>query len=61
MLFVFAYVDIFGCFRANVLEAALDGTVGTTSFSVDQTFLPLTLIYIAIPAMMVFLSLVLKA
>ncbi len=29
MLFVFAYVDIFGFFRADVLDAALDGKVGT--------------------------------
>ncbi len=60
MLFVFAYVDIFGFFRADVLEAALDGKVATTEFTVNQTFLIATLIYILIPALMVVLSLLLK-
>ncbi len=31
MLFVFAYVDIFGFYRADVLDAALDGKVATTA------------------------------
>ena len=42
MLFVFAYVDIFGFFRADVLEAALDGKVATTEFTVNQMFLTIT-------------------
>ena len=29
MLIVFAYVDIFGFFRADILDAALDGKVAT--------------------------------
>ena len=29
MLFVFAYVDIFGFYRADVLDAALDGRVAS--------------------------------
>ena len=60
MLLVFAYVDIFGFFRADVLEAALDGTVATTTFTVDQTFLTLTLAYVLVPILMVPLSLVLR-
>jgi hypothetical protein len=60
MLFVFAYVDIFGFFRADVLNAALDGKVATTEFTVNQMFLTLTLIYILVPSLMVVLSLVLK-
>ena len=60
MLFVFAYVDIFGFFRSDVLSAALDGRVATTDFGVDQVFLSLTLLYILIPSLMVILSLVLK-
>ncbi|WP_197711471.1 DUF6326 family protein [Cellulomonas sp. WB94] len=59
MLFVFAYVDIFGFYRADVLNAALDGKVATTGFTIDQTFLSLTLVYILIAALMVVLSLVL--
>jgi Family of unknown function (DUF6326) len=61
MLFVFAYVDIFAFLRADVLEAALDGEVATTGFTIDQTFLTLTLVYILVPALMVVLSLLLKA
>ena len=61
MLFVFAYVDIFAYLRADVLEAALDGEVATTGFTVDQTFLTLTLVYILVPALMVVGSLLLEA
>lgn len=60
MLFVFAYVDIFGFYRADVLKAALDGKVATTGFTVNQLFLTSTLVYILLPAVMVVLSLVLK-
>ena len=60
MLFVFAYVDIFGFYRADVLDAALDGKVATTEFPVNQTFLTFTLIYILPPTLMVVLSLILK-
>ncbi len=59
MLFVFAYVDIFGFFRADVLDAALDGEVASTGFTVDQFFLTATLIYVVLPILMVVLSLVL--
>jgi hypothetical protein len=60
MLFVFAYVDIFGFYRADVLDAALDGKVATTAFTVNQIFLTFTLIYILLPTLMVVLSLLLK-
>jgi hypothetical protein len=60
MLFVFAYVDIFAFFRADVLNAALDGRMATTGFTINQGFLTLTLIYILLPALMVVLSLLLK-
>jgi Family of unknown function (DUF6326) len=60
MLFMFAYVDIFGFFRADVLNAALDGEVASTGFAVDQIFLIATLIYVLIPILMVVLSLVLE-
>ena len=59
MLFVFAYVDIFGFFRADVLNAAIDGKVGTTGLAVNQVFLTATLVYILLPSLMVVLSLVL--
>ena len=60
MLFVFAYVDIFGFFRADVLQAALDGEVAATGLAVNQAFLIATLVYILLPALMVVLSLMLK-
>ena len=60
MLIVFAYVDIFGFFRADVLHAALDGKVAVLGLTVDQMFLGLTTVYILIPTLMVFLSLVLR-
>ncbi|WP_202919137.1 DUF6326 family protein [Saccharothrix deserti] len=60
MLFVFAYVDIFGFYRADVLDAALDGKMATTAFAVDQVFLISTTMYIMPPILMVVLSLVLK-
>ena len=60
MLFVFAYVDIFGFYRADVLNAALDGKVATAGFTVNQTFLTYTLAYVLLPALMVVLSLLLR-
>ena len=59
MLFVFAYVDIFGFYRADVLDAALDRKVASTGFTVDQGFLTITLVYVLLPILMVALSLVL--
>jgi len=60
MLIVFAYVDIFGFFRADILEAALDGKVATMGITIDQMFLAFTTVYILIPTLMVVLSLVLR-
>jgi hypothetical protein len=59
-LFVFAYVDIFGLYRADVLNAALAGKMAATPFTVDQTFLTLTLIYILPPILMIVLTLLAK-
>ena len=61
MLFVFAYVDLFAFFRADVLNAALDGKVKGLGFSVNQFFLIGSLIYVAVPVLMVVLSLLLRA
>ena len=60
MLIVFAYVDIFGFFRADILRAALDGKVATMGITVDQVFLAFTTVYILVPTLMVVLSLVLR-
>jgi len=57
MLFVFAYVDIFTFWRADVINGALAGEVSGTDFEVNQAFLTLTTIYILIPCLMVVVSL----
>ena len=59
MMFVFAYVDIFGFLRADVLNAALRGKVATTGFTINQGFLIFTTIYILPAVLMVVLSLLL--
>jgi Family of unknown function (DUF6326) len=59
MLFIFAYVDIFGFFRADVLEDALAGKVFI--FEANQMFFLFTTLYIVIPSLMVFLTVMLKA
>jgi len=53
MLFVFAYVDIFGFFRADVLQGALAGVVSGAGLDINQTFLALTTVYILVPSLMV--------
>ena len=58
MLFLFAYVDIFTFFRSEIIEGVMAGKVA--AFQINQTFLFLTTIYILIPSIMVFLSLVMK-
>lgn len=59
MLFVFAYVDIFGFFRADVINGALAGEMSGPGFEVNQGFLALTTLYILIPSLMVAGSLLL--
>ena len=58
MLFVFAYVDIFGFFRADVRADVEAGVVG--GFTVNETFLLATTIYVVIPSLMLFGALVLR-
>ena len=59
MLFVFAYVDIFAFFRADMIKGALAGEVPGVGFEIDQTFLALTTLYILLPSLMVAGSLLL--
>jgi hypothetical protein len=59
MLFVFAYVDIFSLYRPDFrsdLEAGL-----ISGFTVGETFLLMTTIYVLVPSLMVFGALVLPA
>ncbi|XVV15428.1 DUF6326 family protein [Actinoplanes sp. CA-131856] len=60
-LFVFAYVDIFGFYRADVINGVLAGEVSGTGLAVSQTFLTLTTLYIAAAASMVVVSLLAPA
>ena len=61
MLFVFAYVDIFAFWRADVIEGALAGKVPGAGFEIGQTFLALCTIYILIPSLMIVVSLLAPA
>jgi len=58
MLFVFAYVDLFSLYRPDVRADLEAGEIG--GFAVGQSFLLVTTIYVAIPALMVFGALVLR-
>ncbi len=61
MLFVFAYVDIFAFFRADIINGALAGKVPGSGFEIGQRFLALTTIYIVIPSLMIVVSLLAPA
>jgi hypothetical protein len=58
MLFVFAYVDIFGLYRADIRSDLEAGEVG--GFTVNQAFLAGTTAYIVLPSLIVFGALVLQ-
>jgi len=57
MLFVFAYVDLFSLYRADVRADIESGTIA--SFSIGQAYLLGVTLYVLIPSLLVFLSLVL--
>lgn len=59
MLFVFVYVDLFSLYRADVRADIDAGKI--FAFSIGQGFLLGVVAYIALPSLMVFLSLVLSA
>lgn len=56
-MFVFAYVDIFGFWRADVINGALAGKVPGTGAKISDSFLVYTTIYILIPSLMILFSL----
>jgi Family of unknown function (DUF6326) len=58
LMFLYAYGDIFAYFRPGFIEDVMAGEV--FAFEINQVFLLAISIYVAIPAVMVFLSLVLK-
>ena len=53
LLFVFAYVDILGFWRADVINGALSGRVPGVDLGIDQTFLALATAYILVPSIMI--------
>jgi hypothetical protein len=57
MMFVFAYVDIFSLFRADVRADIEAGKI--FAFTIGQGFLLGVTIYVVLPSLMIFLSLVL--
>ena len=58
MLFVFAYVDLFSLYRADIRADIAAGELG--GFTIGQSFLLGTTAYVVIPALMVFGALVLR-
>ncbi len=61
MMFIFAYVDIFTFWRADAINGALEGEVPGAGFTINQTFLALTTLYVIIPSLMVVVSLLAPA
>lgn len=61
MLFLFAYVDIFGFYRADVVEGVLAGEVAGQDITINQAFLAGATGYIIIPSLMIVASLLLPA
>lgn len=58
MLFVFIYVDHYSLFRADIRADIEAGKM--SGFTINQLFLFIVTVYVAIPALMVFLSLILR-
>ncbi len=58
MLFVFAYVDLFSLYRPDFRADLEAGEVG--GFTVDQSFLVGTTVYVVIPSLMLFCALILR-
>lgn len=60
IMFVYAYVDIFGLMRADFLAGLLDGEIVDTPFKVTQGFLIFGVFYILPASLMVYFSLTLR-
>lgn len=58
MLFLFAYVDIFGFFRADIVNGSLAGEVPGVGITINQAFLAFSVAFILIPTLMIVVSLV---
>jgi hypothetical protein len=58
MLFVFAYVDLFSLYRSDVRADLEAGEIG--GFAINQSLLLGTTVYVVIPSLMVFCTLILR-
>ncbi|HEX9124310.1 MAG TPA: DUF6326 family protein [Actinomycetota bacterium] len=58
MLLVFVYVDLFSLYRPDIRADIAAGKI--SGFAINQSFLLAVTAYIVIPALMVFLSLILR-
>ena len=58
VMFVFAYVDLFSLYRPDFRANIEAGKV--SAFQINQTFLFFTTLYIIIPSLMVYLTLVMR-
>lgn len=58
MLLVFVYVDLFSLYRPDIRADIAAGKI--SGFTINQSFLLAVTAYIVIPALMVFLSLILR-
>ena len=58
ILFVFAYVDLFSLYRRDIRADLEAGKI--SGFTINQSFLAATTIYVAIPSLMVFVALILR-
>ena len=61
MLLVFAYVDIFAFWRADVVRGALDGVVPGAGLTVDQAFLAQATAYVLVPILLIVVTLLAPA
>ncbi len=61
MLFLFAYVDIFGFYRADIVEGVLIGEVSGPGVTINQAFLAAATGFIVVPSLMVVVSLLTPA
>ena len=58
MLFVFAYVDLFSLYRPDFRADLEAGEI--SGFTINQSFLLGTTVYVVIPSLMVFVALILR-
>ena len=58
MLFVFAYVDLFSLYRRDFRADLEAGNV--SGFTINQSFLFGTTVYVVVPSLMVFVALILR-